>query len=83
MIGPGARIKNSVIFKNSKIDKGSWISGSIIGWNSKIGSWCRLEPLTIVAEDVQVTGEVFLNGVFILPHKAINTSQLTFGSVIM
>ena len=74
VIGAGARIKNSVVFTNSKIEKSAWVSGSIIGWNSKIGPWCRLESLTIVAEDVQVTGEVFLNGVFILPHKAITTS---------
>lgn len=79
VVGAGTRIKNSILFAKSKVGSSSWISGSIIAWASKVGSWCRIEPLTILAEDVSVTDEVFLNGVFILPHKAIATSQLTHG----
>jgi mannose-1-phosphate guanylyltransferase len=69
VIEAGARIQNSVILPNAKICAHSWIAGSLIGWHSVIGKWCRIEALTIVAEDVRVGDEVFINGCFILPHK--------------
>jgi mannose-1-phosphate guanylyltransferase len=83
VVGAGSRIKNSILFTGAKVASAAWISGSIIAWNSKVGSWCRVEPLTILAEDVVVSDECHLNGVMILPHKAITTSQVTFGAVIM
>jgi len=47
------------------------VDKSIVGWDSKIGSWCRLENNCVLGEDVQVKKELYLNGAVVLPHKEI------------
>lgn len=48
-----------------------------------IGKWARLEPLTVIAENVQVKDELFINGAKILPHKGISGSYYEKGTIIM
>jgi len=55
---------------HTKIDK------SIIGWDSKVGSWCRLENQCVLGEDVAVKNELYLNGAVVLPHKEIKETVL-------
>lgn len=50
------------------------IDKSIIGWDSKVGSWCRLENQCVLGEDVGVKNELYLNGATVLPHKEIKES---------
>ena len=73
-IGNNVRIKNSVIFAGTVIMDGSLVSGSIVGWRSKLGRWARLENLCILGEDVEVKAEVALNGVTVCPHKGVKES---------
>jgi len=42
-IGPGVRIRESIILGNTVVQNHSCILYSIIGWNSTIGSWVRIE----------------------------------------
>ena len=42
-IGPGVRVRDSIILGNSVLQNHSLIIYSIIGWNSFIGSWVRVE----------------------------------------
>ena len=42
-IRAGCRIQNSIILEDAEIQQNSYISCSLVGWNSKIGPWCRLE----------------------------------------
>jgi mannose-1-phosphate guanylyltransferase len=49
----------------------------IIGWDSKVGSWCRLENQCVLGEDVQVKQELYMNGAVVLPHKEIKESVQT------
>jgi mannose-1-phosphate guanylyltransferase len=60
----------------------SQIDKSIIGWDSKIGSWCRLENQCVLGEDVAVKNELYLNGATVLPHKEIKESVQT-ASIIL
>ena len=83
VIEAGCRIKNSIILPNSHVKEHAWISGSFLGWHSTIGKWARVEPLTIISEDVQIGDEILLNGVSILPHKAIKESITEKGKIIM
>lgn len=53
------------------------IDKSIIGWDSKIGSWCRVENQCVLGEDVGVKNELYLNGATVLPHKEIKESVQT------
>ena len=51
-VGPGARIKDSTLLGGSKVDAHSFMEGSILGWKSSIGKWCRVANLSVIAEDV-------------------------------
>lgn len=53
------------------------MSGSILGWDSVIGRWGRVENMSVLGEDVQSADEVFLNGAIVLPHKELKASVLT------
>ena len=65
------------------VDAYSFVDGSIIGWKSSIGKWCRVTNLCVVAEDVQIKNETYLNGTKILPHKGVNGSHPVEGTIIM
>ncbi|SAL95921.1 hypothetical protein [Absidia glauca] len=47
-VGKGVRIKDAIILDSVQIGTASCILHSVIGWNSKIGSWARVEgsPIT-------------------------------------
>ncbi|KAI8081511.1 nucleotide-diphospho-sugar transferase [Halteromyces radiatus] len=47
-IGKGVRIKDAIILDSVQIGAGSCVLHSVIGWNSKIGAWARVEgsPIT-------------------------------------
>jgi len=42
-IGPGVRVRESIILGNTIVQNHSCILHSIIGWDSTIGSWVRIE----------------------------------------
>ncbi|KAG5439977.1 hypothetical protein PCK2_000669 [Pneumocystis canis] len=71
-IGNGVRLKRCVILQGSRIQNHSWIESSIIGWNSTVGKWARLENITVLGEDVTIKDEIYVNGGSILPHKSID-----------
>lgn len=83
VVGPGNCIKQSTLLAGSKVDSYSLIDGSIIGWKSSIGKWCRVTSLAVIAEDVQVKDETYLNGTKILPHKGVNGCHPETGKIIM
>jgi len=82
-IEDGVRLKNAVILEGAVIGANSWIHDSIIGWQSQIGKWVRIQNVSVLGQDVQVSDELFVNGGRILPHKAISTSVPDEGSIIM
>lgn len=51
-VGPGARIVNSTMLAGSCVKAYSYMDGSILGWKSTIGQWCRVTKLAVIAEDV-------------------------------
>jgi len=42
-IGAGARIRESIVLGNSQIGEHSLVIYSVIGWNSTVGDWSRVE----------------------------------------
>ena len=74
VIKSGTRIKNSVLFQNCVVGENSYIEGSIIGWKSNIGKWCRIQELSVLGEDVTVKNEVFLNKNIIMPNVTIKSN---------
>lgn len=83
VIESGVRIKRSAIFSGTTVKQNSWIDSSIIGWDSQIGKWSRVENVTVLGKDVVVVDEVFLNGAVVLPNKTITESVVTPGKIIM
>lgn len=51
-VGPGCKISNSTMLAGSKVSAYSLMDGSILGWKSSIGKWCRVTSLCVIAEDV-------------------------------
>jgi NDP-sugar pyrophosphorylase family protein len=42
-VGAGVRIKESIVLEDSEIRHDACVMYSIIGWNSKVGAWARVE----------------------------------------
>ncbi|RNA43199.1 mannose-1-phosphate guanyltransferase alpha isoform X1 [Brachionus plicatilis] len=42
-VGPGVRIRESIILGNSVLKNNCCVLHSIIGWNSIVGAWARIE----------------------------------------
>lgn len=43
VIGRGVRVRDSIILDNCEINHDSCVLNSVLGWDSKIGSWARIE----------------------------------------
>jgi len=83
IIGNGTRVQESAIFSGCKVGDGAFISNSIIGWDSRIGNWSRLEDNCVLGEDVSVPDEIFLKGTRVCPHKTVKESNYTSGHVVL
>ena len=42
-IHEGVRIVNSIVLEDAEVQGHSVIINSMVGWNSKVGPWCRVE----------------------------------------
>lgn len=71
VVGDGARLQRCVLLENSKVKDHAWVKSTIVGWNSSVGKWARLENVTVLGDDVTIADEVYVNGGSILPHKSI------------
>lgn len=76
-IEDGVLLRNCMIFPGVHISKHACITGSIVGWNSHIGQWARLENMCVLGEDVQCKDELYVNGAVVLPHKEVKSNILS------
>lgn len=74
VIGDGVRLQRCVILAGSKVKDHAWIKSTIVGWNSTVGKWARLENVTVLGDDVTIGDEIYVNGGSILPHKSIKVN---------
>lgn len=74
IVEKGVRLKNVVLMKGAHIKAHSWINNSIVGWRSSVGKWVRVEGVSVFGEDTHIKDELFINGVFVMPHKSVNES---------
>jgi len=74
VIGDGVRLQRCVLLGGSKVKDHAWIKSTIVGWNSTVGRWARLENVTVLADDVSIGDEIYVNGGSVLPHKSIKTN---------
>ncbi len=65
-IGDGVRLSNCVIMTGVSIKQHSKVDNCIIGWESRIGAWARIENSCVLGKDVEVkVGGVGVVGVLI------------------
>ncbi|KAJ1614067.1 mannose-1-phosphate guanylyltransferase [Cryptosporidium canis] len=83
VIGEGVRLKDCIIFENTKVNSYSNIAGSIIGCYCRIGKWARIDGLSVLGDDVSVQDELFINSSIILPNKSVATSIFTPNTICL
>ncbi|KAL2755978.1 hypothetical protein ACRALDRAFT_2027624 [Sodiomyces alcalophilus JCM 7366] len=74
VIGDGVRLQRCVLLSGSKVKDHAWVKSTIVGWNSTVGKWARLENVTVLGDDVTIADEIYVNGGSILPHKSIKAN---------
>lgn len=77
MIGKGCRIENSVIFAGSVIEDYSSVKNAILGENSVLERWVKVESGSLVGDFAQISDGVTITaGVSICPSKTVEESIL-------
>jgi mannose-1-phosphate guanylyltransferase len=74
IVGDGVRLQRCVLLAGSKVKDHAWVKSTIVGWNSTVGKWARLENVTVLGDDVTIGDEIYVNGGSILPHKSIKVN---------
>jgi len=70
VIDDAVRVKHSTLMDGVRIKQGAFVSKSIIGWQSAIGSWARVSDCCF-GEDVSVSNEVYVQDTVVCPHKGV------------
>ena len=80
VIGPGCvvedgvRLARCILLEGVRVCSHAIVVDSILGWRSAVGSWTRVEGVSVLGEDVHLGAELTVNGALILPHKSIDAS---------
>lgn len=83
VIGDGVRIRDAVLLHRVTIKDHARVADSIVGWESSVGKWARVENKAVIGEDCHVADEVLLNGTIVLPHKELKISYMDPGTIVM
>jgi len=76
VVGKGVRLQRCTVMEGARVKDHAWVKSTIVGWNSTVGRWARLENITVLGDDVNIKDEVYVNGASVLPHKSISSSLL-------
>lgn len=80
VIGPGcvveagARVVRSTLLAKSVVRAHAFVRSTIVGWESSVGRWTRVDAGAVLGADVVLGDELFINGAQVLPHKSIRES---------
>ncbi|KAG2174008.1 hypothetical protein INT44_000122 [Umbelopsis vinacea] len=55
VIGKGVRIKDAIVLDNVVINAGSCVLHAVVGWDSRIGAWARVEGSPVQGHSTTVT----------------------------
>lgn len=84
-VGPGVRIKDAIVLEGSTLEKHSCALNSIVGTNSHIGAWSRVDgeqeferevkgkiSVTILASEVSLAPETMVRSCIVLPNVRLH-----------
>jgi len=74
VVEDGVRLARCTLLEGCRVCAHAVVLDSILGWQSTVGRWSRVEGVSVLGEDVHLNAELFVNGALILPHKTIDTS---------
>jgi mannose-1-phosphate guanylyltransferase len=80
VIEDGARIKRSTILAGSVVKASAFVSSTIVGWKSTIGTHARVCD-SVLGEDVTIAAEISVHDVQVCPHKGVGANES--GKIIM
>ena len=73
-VGPGARIKNSIILSGAEIAPHAVILHSIIAWDCRIGAWARVDGIPLGVQEhggKVISGGVKVDAATILAREVV------------
>lgn len=74
-VGPGCRLKDCIILEDCQVSDHAVVSGAIVGWQSSIGHWSRVQGTvlnpSILGAGVNVQPEIIVASCTVLPHKIL------------
>jgi mannose-1-phosphate guanylyltransferase len=77
IIGKGCRIENSIIFGGAVIEDYSSVKNAILGENSVLERWVKVESGSLIGDFAQISdGVTITEGVSICPSKTVEESIL-------
>ncbi|KAI5180198.1 mannose-1-phosphate guanylyltransferase [Nematocida sp. AWRm80] len=76
VIEAGAEISNSVIFEGCVVKENALIADSIIGWQSQVGKWTRIEECSVLGAHVQVQEGIYITSAIIQPNTNVSLHML-------
>ncbi|KAJ2741766.1 mannose-1-phosphate guanyltransferase, partial [Coemansia sp. BCRC 34490] len=82
VVGDGVCLQRCVLMEGTQVRDYAWVKNSIVGWNSSVGRWSRLDGVTVLGDDVQIADEIYVNGASVLPHKSIKANVCEPGIVM-
>jgi mannose-1-phosphate guanylyltransferase len=74
VVEAGARVRRSCLLAGAVVQHSAFVSGSIVGWRSLIGSHSHVNDC-VLGEDVQIAAEIAVNQITVCPHKGISSSE--------
>jgi mannose-1-phosphate guanylyltransferase len=77
VVEDGVRLQRCILLEGVRVCSHAVVLDSICGWRSTVGSWARVEGVSVLGEDVHIDAELCINGALILPHKTIGDSVTT------
>ena len=76
-IGKGVRVSNAIILEGVILKDRCCILNAILGWNSSVGKWARVEGQLVYSQEVNASGEkmtIFGAGVNVYPEVLVQNS---------
>lgn len=82
-IGDGVRLQRCTIMAGCRLEDHSYVDNSIVGWNSSVGMWARVQEHCVFGEDVHIKPERFVRSLIVCPHKGVKKDNLEDNKIIL
>lgn len=83
VIEDGVRLQDTTLMSGCTIEQSANVSRSIIGWNSKVCKWARLQEVCVLGEDCVVKEGIFIRDTMVCPHKGVKANNFEDGKIIL